>query len=88
MTMGTAMRTGTCTAGLGPRAMDDQSTAITHPLLLTPIPLRLPLDEGWLVPHELSLSEIGQIKESWDERQKILVATAGDRPAAVRASSS
>ena len=28
-------------------------------------PSALPLDAGWLVPHELTLSEIAQIKESW-----------------------
>jgi len=49
--------------GNGP--LDDTDRARGEDVWQIMGPSAVPLDEGWLVPHELTLGEIGRIKDSW-----------------------
>ena len=49
--------------GNGP--LDDSDRARGEEVWPVVAPSPLPLDEGWLVPHELSLAEIDTLKEHW-----------------------
>ncbi len=49
--------------GNGP--LDDSDRARGEDVWPVVAPSALPMDEGWLVPHELTLKEIGRLKEHW-----------------------
>jgi 2,4-dienoyl-CoA reductase-like NADH-dependent reductase (Old Yellow Enzyme family) len=49
--------------GNGP--LDDSDRARGEDVWPVVAPSALPMDEGWLVPHELTLEEIGRLKEHW-----------------------
>jgi 2,4-dienoyl-CoA reductase-like NADH-dependent reductase (Old Yellow Enzyme family) len=49
--------------GNGP--MDDSDRARGENVWQVVAPSSVPVDNGWLVPHELSLGEIAQLKEHW-----------------------